>query len=216
MRTVLSRCLGVCGLCVLVFCHAHAATILVEPDLLPQGTNIRNAFPGVTLSVQGKPNSEVFAVSDYFNAHATTGSLVFGQIPEPSISVPKGWDENLGLLRAEFSSPANYVQIDLIFDDDDIASLWAFSSGGDLLAAFTAAGDGRNPVRFATANITRPGFDIAYVLAGGNVAEAVLLDNLQVRVSDVPEPNTLALLVLSVGLVSFAASRRRIVCGCLA
>jgi len=62
-------------------------------------------------------------------------------------------------------------------------------------------------VRFATASITRPGFDIAYILAGGNVAEAVSLDNLQVRVSDVPEPATLALLGL--GLAGIAASRRR-------
>jgi len=207
MNIVLSRRLGVFGLCILAVCPDHASTILVEPDLLPQGTNIRNAFPGVTLSVEGKPGAEVFAVTEYFNVLATTGSLVFGQIPEPSVAVPTGWDENLGLLRAEFSSPASYVQIDLIFDDDDIASLWAYGSSGDLLDIFTAAGDGRNPVRFATESIARPGFDIAYILAGGNVAEAVSLDNLQVRVSDVPEPATLALLGL--GLAGIAASRRR-------
>ena len=62
-------------------------------------------------------------------------------------------------------------------------------------------------MRFATESIARPGFDIAYILAGGNVAEAVSLDNLQVRVSDVPEPATLALLGL--GLAGIAASRRR-------
>ena len=213
MKTVLSRFFGVCGLCILAFCHAHASTILVEPDLFPQATNIRNAFSGVTLSVQGKPGSEVLGVAEYFNARATTGSLVFGQIPEPSVTVPTGWDENLGLLRAEFSSPANYVQIDLIFDDDDIASLWAYGSSGDLLDTFTAEGDGRNPVRFATASITRPGFDIAYILAGGNKAEAVSLDNLQVRVSDVPEPATFALLGL--GIVGLAASRRRTIAGVL-
>jgi hypothetical protein len=143
--------------------------------------------------VQGKPGSEVFSVTEYFNALATNGSLVFGQIPEPSVAVPTGWDENLGLLRADFSSPASYVQIDLIFDDDDIASLWAYGSSGSLLATFTAEGDGRRPVRFATASITRSGFDIAYVLAGGNLAEAVSFDNLQVRVSDVPEPTTASL-----------------------
>jgi hypothetical protein len=65
---------------------AYAGTIIaVEPDNFPEGTNIRTAFPGVTLSVKGDSTREVRTVDgfDLFNHRnlATTGTRVFGYFP---------------------------------------------------------------------------------------------------------------------------------------
>lgn len=178
---------------------ASAALLVAEPDNFAVGTDIRSAFPGITLSVQGKPASEVRAVDSYsaFDSRllATSGTLVFGQSPQPSTAVPQGWDEVLGLLRVDFASPANFVQIDLIYDDDDVAALWAYDSAGVLLDMDTFYGDGRGPTpdTYDRASITRPQADIAYILAGGRDGEAVFLDNLQVRLVSVPTPTVFIL-----------------------
>ena len=164
---------------------AKADTIYSEPDSALIGTNIRSAFPGVTLSVSNDTNAEVRAVDGFSRANnrnvATTGSLVFGRFPVLSQNIPQGWDESLGLLRADFTFPADFVQVDLIFDDDDIGALWAFDINGTLLAKTTAAGNGRTSMSSATVTITRTIPDIAYILIGGVGEEALLLDNLRVR-----------------------------------
>ena len=192
----------------LEFSQAQAATIMVEPDNFAVGVDIRSAFPGVTLSVQGEPSTQVIVVDGYSTFVgknvATTGTKMFGQSPATESAIPdaeKNWDEStFGLLRADFASPVDYVQIDLIFDDDDTGFLKAFDAGGNLLATFTGQGDGRGTSSpycppfcspSVTASITRPTADIAYILAGGTGAEGHYLDNLQVHA--VPLPSALVL-----------------------
>jgi len=143
-----------------------AAIIHIEPDSFIDDTNIETAYAGVTLSVEGRPDAEVFTVDGYdvFNNRniATSGSLVFGNTPVPS-SVPsrKVWDEaTFGLFRADLDYSTDYVQINLIYDDD-IGGLWAYDSLGNLLESITASGDGRGPVTFATVSISRQSNDIA-------------------------------------------------------
>ena len=67
-------------------------------------------------------------------------------------------------------------RIDLIFDDDDVSFLNAYDGNGNLLESIVASGDGRGPVPFVTAEISRPDFDIAYIVAGGLNREGGLLD----------------------------------------
>ena len=203
--------------------QAQAATIMVEPDYFSVGTDIRSVFPGVTLSVQGEPLTQVIVVDGYSTFVgknvATTGTKMFGQSPATGSTIPdaeKNWDENtFGLLRADFASPVDYVRIDLIFDDDDTGFLKAFDAGGNLLATFTGQGDGRGTSSpfcppfcspSVTASITRPTADIAYILAGGVGAEGHYLDNLQVHF--VPLPAALWLFGSGlVGLIGFARKR---------
>ncbi len=192
----------------LVTVTASAAVISIEPDQFPEGTDLRSAFPGVTLSVTTDPLKQVLAASGLSNFNgrnlATTGSLVFGNPPPPVFGVDPGkvWDETtFGLLRAGFAAPASSVSIDFLFDDDDTGVLRAYDGSGSLLESVSVLGDGRGSssvfcppfcATFATATITRNSADIAYITAGGQQAEALFLDNLKATV--VPLPATVFLL----------------------
>ena len=172
----------------------HAATVIVEPDDFPLYTELTNAVPGVTLTVDGEPGTIVR--SDFFvetrpgwpanpNNFATTGILVFGQDPNacPTCLGAPVWDQvNHGMLRADFAQPTSFVQIDIAFGDDDIGILQAFSYSGILLAEVEGSGDGRaaDPSdRYFRPIISRTQRDIAYIIAGGKNAEGLFLDNLQ-------------------------------------
>jgi hypothetical protein len=205
----------VAGTLALMSGSAFAVVMTVEPDSYALGSLIGNAYPGVTLSVDGKPASDV-QVLDGFSAFngsnlATTGTSVFGQSPIHSSLVPQGWDEFNGLLRADFDNSTDFVEVDIIFDDDDFGRLRAFDSGGALLESIFVSGDGRNPIGFATATISRSTNDIAYVLVGGDLGEAVFLDNLKFNhipdPTPVTEPTTIALLAF--GLIGIGAAARR-------
>jgi hypothetical protein len=71
------------------------------------------------------------------------------------------------------------VRIDLICDDDDDGELRAFDASDNLLDTSAITCDGRTSNASGTAVINRDAKDIAYVMAGGNGGEALLLDNLQ-------------------------------------
>ena len=180
--------------------HVNAGDVYVEPDNFPLGIDIRNAYPEVTLSVTqawagSNQTTKPVLVLDGFNTlHnrnlATTGTRVFGQPIDRNLPLQTGqhWDEvTYGLLRADFSRPARFVQIDLIFDDDDTGFLWAFDSNGNLLESVQAKGDARGSSspfcpptcdEFARVAITRNRADISYILAGGIGIEGLFLDNL--------------------------------------
>jgi hypothetical protein len=104
------------------------------------------------------------------------------------------WSDAGGFgLRADFSVLANNVSIDVIGDDaGDVGEMRAYDSGGGLLSTVysgsLAAGEVFNLV------ISRSGYDVAYIVAGGSVAggDTVHLDNLCANV--VPEPLTVGLL----------------------
>lgn len=104
--------------------------MIVEPDHSTLDTDMRTAIPGAILFVPGKPNTEIRAVSwiSPFNGRKfpTTGRLIFSQYPVASNSVSLAWNKDLGFLQVNFVTSADFVQIDLIFDDVDIATLWAY------------------------------------------------------------------------------------------
>ncbi len=170
---------------------ASAAVFNVEPDDFTIGTVIDNRFPGVTLSVDGHPASNVQVLDGFstFNGKniATTGTSVFGSLPVfPTPSSPQAWAEGEGLLRADFHVWATSVSIDLIFTDDDVGVLRAYNLAGDLLEEVSLSGDGRPDALpdYATAIILRPVGDIAYVTAGSPAGsgDSIFLDNLTVSI----------------------------------
>ena len=125
-------------------------TVIVEPDDFSPGTVLTNAFPGVTLTNQGGPESPVIS-KDGFSIFvdkniATTGDRVFGKIQDdlPNQSISKQWDvgagvTTLGSLRADFSPPAVAATIDLHCTDDDIAVFKAFDAMDNEIGSETGA-----------------------------------------------------------------------------
>ena len=198
---------------------AQAIIIVVEPDDFSIGTDLTNAFPGVTLSVQGQPTTKVIA-ADGANAAGccnpfpvTTGLLIFGQDPQPVPPLQKFNEALFGLMRADFALPTDYVQIDIIFDDDDIGILRAFDATDVLLDSVlvSGAGDQRGGLPpYVTAVISRGTSDIAYITVGGWDSEGGILDNLQFNRTSVPEPSTVIIFALALsGLYAFQRRRAR-------
>lgn len=108
----------------------------VDSDAYAEGTDIRNGYAGITLTILDETSTAVFARSGYSGFVkrniAITGTLGFGQPLGPGTAEfdnEKLFDEvNFGLLRADSASFVSFVSIDLLFDDDDIGLLRAFDS----------------------------------------------------------------------------------------
>ncbi|QDU39330.1 PEP-CTERM motif protein [Maioricimonas rarisocia] len=184
----------------------EAGLVIVEPDDFAAGTNISNAFAGVTLSAVGTQTGgvDVFSVA---GPHASTGSFVFGH--DPTVLDPFDWTRlfDYAQLKATFYKPTDFVSIDIVGLNSTSSffsgRLQAFNSSGTSLEIASA-----NALLFAgdvkTIAIHRPQQDIAYVLASGDT-DFNSLDNLQF--SAVPEPSSLAL--LGIGCAAIAVRRRR-------
>jgi len=202
----------------------HAALINVEPDSFSAGTDIRFAFEGVTLSAPAQPTAAVvplLGISAFLSGAniATTGQMVFARDPEGNCGVlpqdtAKTWqDSPCGMLKAVFAAKTDYVEIDVIFDDDDAGVLRAYAANGQLLQEESAGGDGRGPNKYAKLTISRASQDIAYVLAGGVSGEGIFLDNLRFQnyyeAPPVPAPEPATLALLGLGLAGLVVTRRR-------
>ena len=166
---------------------------MVEPDAFPEGTDLTEAFDGVTLSNQTlDPNQGVLARDGTTTGGptageniASTGELVFGResAPPPSDNlifwsgVPGAPTDRSAVLRADFTVPTDFVSIDAIANDNDGFELQAYDASGTLLDSDNGAG--RDEV--LPLSITRPSADISYVLAFGRPDQdgAGPLDNLQ-------------------------------------
>jgi hypothetical protein len=82
-------------------------------------------------------------------------------------------------LRADFSTPVSSVSIDLVPDDsDDPGFLKAYNSAGVLLQDLETAAPPYPG--YLTMTITRPTADIAYIVAGGQSGQSLMLDHLVV------------------------------------
>jgi hypothetical protein len=171
---------------------------IIEPDAFATGTDISNAFPGVTLSALGQANQSVFSLS---SSPTSTGTRVFGN-SEDGHEWGNGFNQGM---RVDFTAPTDYVQIDIIGNDSsDTGRLLAFNAGGTLLDTFTTGNLALGAV--AVASIARASTDIAWVIATGSANEfdSISLDNLQF--GRIPEPAT-GLLLLA-GASAWLARRR--------
>ena len=103
--------LAISLLAIIFATSAHAMLIVAEPDDFALGTDLTNAFGGITLSIEGSPVNIVLSRSGLFTdgpsagmSIASTGSLVFGHdLPSPGVDFLRVWSANLGsTLRIDF------------------------------------------------------------------------------------------------------------------
>ena len=190
---------------------ARAVPIVADPDSFAVGTDISNAFPGVTLSAVGRgwnnSTGRIIAVDPLTNQSepfaASTGKLVFGTDDGsyPHLFREAGFMQ----LRADFADPTNNVSLDFIGNDaSDTGLLEAYDESGNLLGTVLSSALGIDEVGSVSFEI--PTNDIAFILAGGaGIPSSLGIDNL--RTSHSPEPATLAL--LGTGLAGLLVLRRR-------
>jgi len=183
---------------------AEAVIISADADGFVGGSDISGSFSGLALSSVGGYSGLDGSVYAWGDGLASTPTSVFAN----NLSFQRQWyagsTEGFGL-RADFEQPADYVAIDIIGDDagGDVGILYAYDSAGVLLDSAASGVLGYGEV--FTAEISRAGFDIAYIIAGGEPAgeHTVHLDNLTANV--IPEPATLSLLAFG----ALAAVRMR-------
>jgi len=152
----------------------HRLGLAVEPDDFSDYQDIREAVPGVTLSVEGSYGKAVLASP---SEHATTGDQAFGH------SNKDYWVED-NLFRADFDQPVTRVSLDFVtflLSWGGDAILQGFNADGNLVAKVV---EHFPDLRAETITISRPVPDIAYIIAGdneGNSHTYVALDNLVVN-----------------------------------
>ncbi|MBL8315054.1 MAG: PEP-CTERM sorting domain-containing protein [Rubrivivax sp.] len=188
---------------------AQAATVVADADAFALGTDLSNAFAGITLSAVGLGfggGPAIFAVASASQPlepfTASTGQLVFGT---NSPNFPHLFREPSFLaLRVDFSAPTDGVWIDFISNDGaDTGFLQAFDATDNLLGTYTTASLATS--QFETMSLSFGSASIAYILAGGlNGSSSGGLDHLRYNGGTVPEPATLllvgsALLALRLG-----------------
>lgn len=188
------------------FCASVAMGVtIVDPDAFPAGTDITNAFPGVTLTTRDgvAPGANSRSVTSDFDALASSGTRAFAH---------DGGDTTWGngqfeILRADFIGGASLVSLDFFANDaggDTNAQLLAFNASDvqlDIDSVASVPADG-----FVTLTVSAPG--IAYIAAYWdeiNRSQNGGLDNL--RFEPIPEPHTLTLAALA--FFAHVASRRR-------
>ncbi|MGV0104747.1 hypothetical protein NSTCB13_03436 [Nostoc sp. DSM 114160] len=174
---------------------AASAVIRVEPDDFRTFTPLTNAVPGVTLSIDSRPELSIISY-DLFGI-PSTGTRLFGIIG------PGGDGAQFFLnsqFRADFNQLADSVSIDFIGDDfvfNTLGQLLAFDSNGKLLDSFFT--DPLAKGQSQTGVVTSTGFEIAYVIASSTESGgATDLDNFVANVASVPEPSS-TLGILSIG-----------------
>ena len=184
------------------FVAAPASADLVDPDAFAVGTDISNAFAGVTLSsigagFDGVIDSRIFAINpnggypEPFSA--STGSLVFGTSDNTFPHLFGGWGGEQ--LRVDFSIGATLVSLDAIGNNgSDFGSLQAYDAGGTLVDSYST---GQLTLSSFEA-MTVSGSNIAYVIASGVGGDSLGFDNLDFNPVPVPGAFLLGMLGLSV------------------
>ncbi len=191
---------------------AEAMPFTADADSFTAGTNISNAFEGITLSAVGggfDSGTDIFAINPNIQPlepfTASTGSLSFGT---DSISFPHLFREPDFLqMRIDFSTEATSVSLDFISNDAaDTGLLRAFDASNNLLDTDTTVSLSNS--QFATMTVNGGGQTIAYILAGGDSAfSSGGLDNLKWQTStQIPTP---ALLPGLMGMGMAAIRKRR-------
>lgn len=187
-----------------------ASAAVVDPDTFANGTNISNAFAGVTLSSVfaggGDPATNIISTGAVFartTGNASTGTLAFAH----SNNKVAWGNGSFEYLRADFAAGASQVSQDFINNDnnDNNAQLLAFDGLGNLVDSQLIGTNLNGP-----ATLTVSG-SISYVFAYWdeiNRANNGALDNLQ-YIAAVPLPGAMPLMIGAFGAMGFAARHRK-------
>ena len=185
---------------------ANAILITVDPDDFADGTDISNAFSGISLSAIDGGNNILLtnSVFSQTSSLASTGTQVFGH----DGIFTQTWAQGLVAdLRIDFIQATDFVSLDIIANNgSDPGFLESYDSTGTLLGSFTTQGNLGSGIP-ETATISSGSANIAYVIASGLGGNDVALDNLIYNSATVPEPTILAL--LSFGLLGVGIARRK-------
>ena len=185
---------------------ANAILITVDPDDFADGTDISNAFSGISLSAIDGGNNILLtnSVFSQTSSLASTGTQVFGH----DGIFTQTWAQGLVAdLRIDFIQATDFVSLDIIANNgSDPGFLEAYDSTGTLLGSFITQGNLGSGIP-ETATISSGSANIAYVIASGLGGNDVALDNLIYNSATVPEPTVLAL--LSFGLLGLGIARRK-------
>ena len=206
----MKKLITICAIAVLMLAVSPAAMALVtvDPDAFAVGTDISNAFSGVTLSSIGPGfdndfDPRIFSIDPLawpgpFNA--STGSLVFGTNDDWIPNVFSGTGD--GHLRIDFSVSALSVSLDAIGNNDhDYARLDAYDASNTLIDSYST---GNLPTSiFETMTVSG---NISYVVARGVSGDTVGFDNLNFQ--PIPAPGAILLGSIGVGLVGWLRRRR--------
>jgi hypothetical protein len=164
----------------------HAATISADADDFAAGTDISNAYTGLTLSFEGSTSfgindGIIYSVEQGGGIVASTGTRVFGT-SDPTYPLLFG-GTTTAVFRVDFTQIATSVSLDALGDNgSDFAQLNAYTAGGVLVDSYFTG-------QLTTGHeetMTVGGADIAYILATGVATDAVGFDNLVAQVVPVP------------------------------
>jgi len=207
----MKKLIMICTAVALVFVLTPLATavVTVDPDAFPVGTNISNAFPGVTLSsvgpgFDGDNDPSIFSIDPTLSSipfNASTGSLVFG-------TNDNTWPDVFGglgnaQLRIDFSQGSTLVYLDAIGNNgSDYAKLEAFDSSNNLIDSYFTAQ--MTVSSFETMMVS--GSNISYVVAGGVSGDSVGFDSMKFQ--PIPAPGAILLGSIGLGVVSWLRRRR--------
>src|SRR5262245_32436690 len=192
---------------------ATASTITIDADAFAAGTNISNAFAGVTLSAVGGgfgAGPSVFAVNPSIQTDpfiGSTGALVFGTT-SPTFSYLVR-DVGFLALRIYFPIPISWIAIDYIRrSSTGVGRLDVFDLSDVLIGSYVTGGsDPLPPVETLTLSFGHVKLNYA-IASGGNSNSPAGWDNLRYSVESVPEPGTLLLLTTGLAFVSVYRARR--------
>ncbi|QDV25665.1 PEP-CTERM sorting domain-containing protein [Aureliella helgolandensis] len=195
--------------------HVQAGIIVVDPDGFASGTSLTYAFTGVTIT-RGSGATDITSAlgstgTQQFSLNGRTG--FFNSLPNPPsatlVDTLAASRSSSSILRFDFSTPTDFVSIDLIPNDSlDPGSIAAFDSAGNQIG-FDSFG-GQN-LRATRNTLSVSGGGITTLLAAGdNLGNTLEIDTLTYSsTAAVPEPSTLALFGIGAGVAGIGATRRR-------
>ncbi|MFK7751936.1 MAG: VPLPA-CTERM sorting domain-containing protein [Sedimentitalea sp.] len=198
------------GAAALSLFSSAAFAVVIDPDAFADGTDISNAFSGVTLSTVfagvGDPAIDITgtgAVYSHTTGTASTGTRGFAH----SVTNELWGNGSFEYLRADFAAGASSVSLDFINNDnsDNNAELLAFDGMGNLVDSMLFAANLNGPETLTVSG------NISYVFAYWDQANRLdngALDNLQYTAA-VPLPAAMPLMIGAFGAMGIAARRRK-------
>jgi hypothetical protein len=187
---------------------ANATIVTADADAFATGTDISNAFAGLTLSFEGTTSfgitdGIIYSVDESGALLASTGTRVFGTSDPTYPNLFTG--ATTSVFRVDFDATMFTVSLDALGDDiSDFARITAFTAGDVVIDIYTTAGLVSGAFETMTVNDTSA--NIAYIIAEGVSPDAVGFDNL--FANTIPIPAAVWLFGSGLGLLGWYRRRQ--------